>query len=115
MISGFETALAGGAGAVIVGAVGWAGTLLLKSVQQRASDGTRSVTDAASANAALLSTVKALQEENARLWAQNAAQAAKVAAMSRRVTDAEDQLRTALGELDAMRRELVAMRQQASP
>ena len=68
----------GGAGASLLGAIAWAVGLLFKAAQARSKAGTATVTDAATANAALVSSLKGLQEENTRLRA--------------RVTSLEDEL-----------------------
>lgn len=64
---GIDGVLVGGAGATILGALGWAVSLLFKAAQTRSDAGAATVTDAAAANAALVSSLTALQEENARL------------------------------------------------
>lgn len=92
---GLDGVLVGGAGASLLGAVAWAVSLLFRAAQTRSDAGTATVTDAASANAALVSSLAALREENARLLA--------------RVTSLEAQLDSKDARIDALEAEVREM------
>lgn len=105
-MTGIEGLLTGSATAGIGGAGVWAIYLVFRAVQTRSDAGTATVTDAASANAALLSTVQSLQTENARLQARVGTLESQVAHRDDRIAEMSVRLGGTEDELAELRKEV---------
>jgi len=115
---GLEGVLVGGTGVSLLGALAWALTFLVKASQTRSDAGTATVTDAAAANAALVSSLNGLQQENERLRGRVTsledeleARDARIDALESRVREMEARLHTEQTRLRALADELAELRQ----
>ncbi|MEU0493479.1 hypothetical protein ACOQFV_09120 [Nocardiopsis changdeensis] len=115
---GLDGVVIGGAGASLLGAVAWAISLLFRAAQTRSDAGTATVTDAAAANAALVSSLNGLQQENERLRARVSSledelsqRDERIDALEARIREMESRLHDEQTRLRRMADELAELRQ----
>ena len=106
---GLEGVLVGGTGVSLLGALAWALTFLVKASQTRSDAGTATVTDAATANAALVSSLHGLQQENERLRARVSSLEDELDERDRRIDALEAQVRDMAARFDEEKRKLRLM------